>query len=859
MGRFVYSGRKTHEISFPLGGIGTGCIGLAGNGRLIDWEIFNRPNKGSLNGFSHFAIRAEQDGRVIDARVINSDLPSPYSGQFGQGAFQSFGFGPSNRTMAGMPHFRDVIFTGKFPIADLEFIDATFPGSVKLTAFNPFIPLNDIDSGIPSAFFEIEVTNTTNAAITYTIAATLANPLPAPNVHTHFEPISGGCAIQLETLGVDSEAMTFGDMTLATPYHETSYQDYWYRGGWNDPLETYWRDFTRPGRLHNRTYVGDTAGKENHATVAPIVNVNPGESARVRFIVSWNFPNCENYWNAGQVDAARAAEIPNAWKNYYATIWPDSMASANYALTNWDRLWSETKLFQETLFESTIPEAAIEAVSANISILKTPTVLRLEDGTLYGWEGCHPDAGCGDGSCTHVWGYQQALPFLFPMLERSMREADYQYNLLSTGGKPFRLILPLGVYHDPKSAFRPCADGQFGDVMKVYRDWKICGDDDWLRMLWPGVKSSIEFAWFHGNVDQWDIHKTGVLHGRQHHTLDMELFGPNAWLTGFYLGALLAASQMADALDEQDTAAEYRAIFKKGKTWADKNLFNGEYYCQQIDLEDRTVVDKFGAKEYWSEEHGEIKYQVADGCDIDQVLAQWHANLYGLGEIFDPVQTRTALASLFRINFKETMRDSYNAWRLYCLNDEAGLIIADWPENRHRPAIPLTYNGETQNGYEYAAAIQMIQNGMIGEGMRVVSAIRDRYDGEKRNPWNEFECGSNYARSMASYALLNAFAGFKFDMTRRQMAFMPVGLPENGEFKTFWSLGEAWGYYAQTNTYAELNVLQGVLRLDRFGTPIDAREARVGGEEVGISQDGTDTVFDQTIEISAEHSLVIVA
>jgi hypothetical protein len=193
------------------------------------------------------------------------------------------------------------------------------------------------------------------------------------------------------------------------------------------------------------------------------------------------------------------------------------------------------------------------------------------------------------------------------------------------------------------------------------------------------------------------------------------------------------------------------------------------------------------------------------------------------------------------------------------LNDEAGLIIADWPENRHRPAIPLTYNGETQNGYEYAAAIQMIQNGMIGEGMRVVSAIRDRYDGEKRNPWNEFECGSNYARSMASYALLNAFAGFKFDMTRRQMAFMPVGLPENGEFKTFWSLGEAWGYYAQTNTYAELNVLQGVLRLDRFGTPIDAREARVGGEEVGISQDGTDTVFDQTIEISAEHSLVIVA
>ena len=59
MEHFVYRGAKTNQISFPLGGIGSGSIGLAGNGRLLDWEIFNRPNKGSVNGFSHFAIKAE--------------------------------------------------------------------------------------------------------------------------------------------------------------------------------------------------------------------------------------------------------------------------------------------------------------------------------------------------------------------------------------------------------------------------------------------------------------------------------------------------------------------------------------------------------------------------------------------------------------------------------------------------------------------------------------------------------------------------------------------------------------------------------------------------------------------------------
>ena len=120
----------------------------------------------------------------------------------------------------------------------------------------------------------------------------------------------------------------------------------------------------------------------------------------------------------------------------------------------------------------------LDAAAANLSILKSPTTLRLEDGTFYGWEGCHPNAGSCEGSCTHVWNYQQALPFLFPALERSMREADYAYNMDEAGGMSFRLSLPLGTHY---STERPCADGQFGNVLKLYRDWKLSGDTDWLR------------------------------------------------------------------------------------------------------------------------------------------------------------------------------------------------------------------------------------------------------------------------------------------------------------------------------------------------------------------------------------------
>ena len=205
----------------------------------------------------------------------------------------------------------------------------------------------------------------------------------------------------------------------------------------------------------------------------------------------------------------------NSWRNYYATLWKDSRDSAQYALSNWDRLFRETASFKEALFSSTLPTAVVDAISANLSVLKSPTVLRLQDGTFYGFEGCHPDEMCCEGSCTHVWNYAYALPFLFPRLERSMREADYRHNLRDDGGMSFRILLPLG---RGRSSFRPCADGQFGGIVKVYRDWKISGDTDWIARLWPAVKQSLAFAWSPQNDDRWDRDKAGVLEGRQHHT-----------------------------------------------------------------------------------------------------------------------------------------------------------------------------------------------------------------------------------------------------------------------------------------------------------------------------------------------------
>ena len=140
-------------------------------------------------------------------------------------------------------------------------------------------------------------------------------------------------------------------------------------------------------------------------------------------------------------------------------------------------------------------------------------------------------------------------------------------------------------------------------------------------------------------------------------------------------------------------------------------------------------------------------------------------------------------------------------------------MICTWPEGAVRPAIPLTYNSETMHGFEYQAAAHMIQMGMTEEAHNIVSSIRSKYDGHKRNPYNEFECGSNYARSMASYAILLAHSGFTYDMTQHTIGFAP----SSPDFSTFWSIDGAWGTFTlSTSGKAVFKILSGELSLEKF-------------------------------------------
>ncbi len=855
---FTYRAGRAREISFPIGGIGTGCIGLAGNGRLIDWEIFNRPNKGGINGASHFAVKAEVDGRVLDARVLVGDLPPPYIGEFCKPPYQSFGFGPPIGYMAGLPHFRDFEFEGTYPVARIRFRDERFPGNVSLTAFNPFIPLNDLDSSIPAAFFEVEIENSSGEEIAYTVCLTVQNPFPAGTTVNMYGERSGVHFIKLSSTRFDEDDPEFGDITIATDASTVSYQEYGFRGSWFDWLHIYWMDFTSPGRFRNRSYRQPQEGVRDYAILAVHMSVKPCESGKARFMLAWSFPNCYNYWKP------EGDGKPTIWKNYYSRIFRDSVETAIYCLNNWDRLYEKTIKFRDALFSSTLPVFIIDAVSANISILKSPTVLRLEDGSLYGFEGCHPNSGCCEGSCMHVWAYAYAPLFLFPKLDRSMWDLHYKYDQRGDGGISFRLQLPLGRgrWDFPHAA----ADGQFCSVIRAYAYWKLTGDDEWLRRSWRSIKKSIEYAWAETNEDRWDLDRDGVLEGRQHNTLDIELFGPNPWLTGLYLAALKAGVEMAEYLGEAEKAEEYRRLFERGRRWVEENLFNGEYFHQLINLRDRSILEEYLSTDpgvisfYWDDEHGEIKYQIGEGCHIDQVLAQWHANICGLGEIFDRGKVKSTLRSIYKYNFKRSMRGFFNPCRVFSLNDESGTVICSWPHGKAKPVIPIPYAEETWCGTEYAVASHMIQEGLVDEGLEIAKAVRDRYDGERRNPWNEIECGSNYARSMASYILLLALSGFKFDMVRGEIGFNPT-MMANGRFKCFWSVGTGWGVFEVRDDRILLTVDYGFLRINALSLPFlrdrKVKSVEILGRGIGYRRFEDKLIFTESILLEEGMNLTI--
>jgi len=829
----IFRSDRTTQIAMPIGGIGAGAICMNGYGGLQDFSIRTRPETTALpEGFAAdspeaaFAI-LHVKGEPGVTKLVEGPFP-PFK-IFDQGLQ---GQGLRRGGFEGFPRFQNCVFKGEYPFGEATLSDGSVPLAVKVAGWNPFIPLDDKNSGIPCVILEYTLRNTAAHPVDYEFSYHLSHLAPGckPDQAGSTNELIPGKGVYMCNRE-EPHAEAFGSAALVALDVESPdalrIKAMWLRSpGWDfDALSALWREVSSGEfTANNGTNIVDNAGR-NGGSILIGGRLEAGASHTYPIVIAWHFPN--SYLREGAPeDAASALQGPagcrNAadgndplWRPFYAGQWNDAREVAEYVEQNYASLRARTVRFKEALFASTLPAYVVDAVSANLGILKAPTVLREENGNLWGWEGCFPDNGCCHGSCTHVWNYAQAFPNLFPQLERTLRDLELNRSMDERGHVTFRGAIPDGpVDH----SFHAAADGQLGGIMKVFRDWQISGDSAWLARMYPLAKKSLDYC-----IRTWDPDHKGALFEPHHNTYDIEFWGPEPMCTSIYIGALRAMALMARAVGRTEDAGLYDELAQAGARYMDEHLFNGEYYQQHVQYEglrDSSFEQQVAQVNESSSEMQKLlkregpKYQYGSGCLSDAVIGAWMARTYGIEMPLERKHIHATLQAIFKNNFKTDLSQHANAQRPgYAMGHEPGLLLCSWPHG-DKPTLPFVYSDEVWTGIEYQVASHLIDEGFVEEGLTIVKALRSRYDGRTRNPWNEYECGNWYARAMASYALLGALSGFRYSAVEKTLWFAPR--LKVRPFECFFSTASGFGTIALHEGGVSVRVIEGELSIKKL-------------------------------------------
>ena len=556
------------------------------------------------------------------------------------------------------------------------------------------------------------------------------------------------------------------------------------------------------------------------------VELKPGESATVTFVVAWHFPNLQ---------MERLGEVGR----YYAGKFDSAKAVVADIATNFDKLAGATRLWRDTWYDSTLPYWFLDRTLLNVSTLATSGCYRFADGRFWAWEG---GAGCCAGTCTHVWQYAHSMSRIFPELERDTRErVDLGISLhRDTGVMGFRGEFDMGL----------AVDGQAGTLLRIYREHQMAPDNAFLKRNWDKIKTAYKplFA--------LDSDEDGIMEGAQMNTLDRPWFGQVSWMSSMYVAALRAGEQMAREMADAEFEQRCARIAAAGTKNLTTRLFNGEYFFNIIDPKHTDAVNS------------------GDGSHIDQVYGQSWAFQVGLPRILPEKETRSALRSLWKYNFSPDAGAYFTAHqpgRRFVNAGDAGMIMCtfprtDWDYVKASGGNPnhsgyAYYFVETWTGNEYQVASHMLWEGMKLEPMAMIRAIHDRYNPLKRNPWSEIECGEHYSRAMAGHGAFIAMCGFEHHGPLGHIGFAPRLNPEN--FRAPFTAAEGWGTYAQTiksgKLDASIEVKTGRLRLSTMSLAMDPAPAAPTAKVIlnGASTAVPCVVTDGRLQLSFPSGIVI--
>ena len=810
----TYTGEYLNRIAFPIGGLGAGMYCLEGTGAISHMSIRNKPEIFNEPGwFAAICIKGSKN----NAKILEGPVPD----------WKKFGLSGAGNGLGGattgLPHFQKAVFKARFPFATIDLTDKDLPLKVQMTGWSPFIPTEEDNSSLPVGAIEYKFTNKSTTPTDAVFSFNARNFLRIESGANSIYSMPKGFVLHEQGT---KEKQLPNSFAIFTDDDATVIDHCWFRGGWWDPVTMVW-NAVKNGEA--KTVAPVESGAPGASLFIPF-KLAPGKSKTIKLMMAWYTPesditvgkmgdrkeNCDP--GSGCCASPDVLNLDKYDKNYdgkfykpwYSSRFINMQEVCNYWKENYSELQRKSGLFRDAFYASSLPAEVVEAVAANLTILKSPTVMRQYDGRLWSWEGCGDVSGCCHGSCTHVWNYAQAIPHLFPALERSLRHTEFCESQNADGHQNFRATMPI---KPADHSFHAAADGQLGGIMKVYREWRISGDNEWMTKMYPLVKTSIDYC-----IRTWDPRNKGVIEEPHHNTYDIEFWGPDGMHCSFYLGALNAIAAMGKFLGKD--VSLYQTLAKKGKDFMEKELYDGEYFIQKIQVTglsapDPATVQSFGGE--YSKEAKELlekegpKYQYGRGCLSDGVLGAWIARVCGLDDPIDFKKIKTHLLAVHKYNLKENLSDHANPQRpSYALGDEGGLLLCSWPKGG-KLSLPFVYSDEVWTGIEHQVAAHLMLMGNVKEGLDIVRISRNRYDGRIRNCFNEYECGSWYARALSSYGYLQCLTGVRYDAVEKTL-FIDSKI---GDFSSFLSTETGFGTVSLKQGKSSLKVVYGKINVEK--------------------------------------------
>lgn len=808
----------------PLGGIGAGSVELRADGEFYEWQIDN-PQQFSVDCRDiPYAENGNRHAGSLSFYVLAQTTGGPVLRRLGMGFDSTKGqkFEEYNYRMHSfIKPIQAIEYEAAFPTAVLSYRDDALPVEIRLRAASPFKPYDARTAGTPGMYLTFEISNPSAEKADVSLAGKLRNILPEETRENRTL-----CQDGLTSLWMRTSCREDGNMALSVSGREITslpgeysgfLDEYVSHGEFGVAEESFLFTLRRKGALlhsgasapctqpewledaeiqsladdqvsrlldaarvygfaesiiDRNTFVDPSLDQtiEGKRRLLSCIHRNgrdlqqkgawgdgalcsrftlmPGEKKQVAFELTWYFP---------RLVSGGGRTVGHVYENWFA----DAVEAARFLHRQRGDILPAVELTARNLYDSSFPAFFSDAVSQQIANL-VKSAWWTRDGSFGVWEGL---GACGFHTTDITYHGSFGIVTLFPELQKKQMEMGARFQ--REDGR---------VHHFFRPDFSSVDDGfdrvdmnpQF--VLLVCRDYFATGDTAYLQRLWPHVIRAMDAAAaLDTDGDALPDRDTGK------NTYDAWHFsGTSTYISVLWLAALQAACALAEKMNDPSRRAQWQALLEQGKQSAEEKLFNGQYYDLWFDDARRDAC-----------------------CMTDQMDGEYFSRLIGLGGILDEQHVKTALDTIYRLNYSR----------------ENGLINASYPAGA-KPTVYTYRNCQgTANwsGIEYMMAAFYLMMGRYQEGSAITQTVQERYIrlGEM---FNHAECGGHYYRAMSSWALMQTLSGMSVNAAERRIRLADAPLAE-GNHAPWFAVG-GFGQIKRTVNGWQITCLYGRLEAD---------------------------------------------